>query len=105
MRVESPSSPHERRLVSIVRRLIISMRNLNFIKKDEKYIPHFMRIVPYSEWGRSPEGEEGEQHSPRDVHSIPASEHDVSSAPTPRPPDALIWMKCAKEPLPRGGAY
>ena len=20
-------------------------------------------------------------------------------------PDALIWMKCAKEPLPRGGAY
>ena len=46
------------------------MRNLNFIKKDEKYIPHFRRIVPYSEWGRSPEGEEGEQHSPRDVHSI-----------------------------------
>ena len=39
------------------------MRDSNSIKKDEKYIPHFRRTVPYSEWGRSPEGEEGEQYS------------------------------------------
>ena len=56
------------------------MRDPNSIKKDEKYIPHFRRIVPYSEWGRSPVGEEGEQHSPRDAHSI-------SRLITPQPPN------------------
>ena len=42
----------ERRSVHTVRRSIIFMRNSNFFKKDEKYIPHFRRSVPYSEWGR-----------------------------------------------------
>ncbi len=28
----------------------------------KKYIPHFRRTVLYFEWGRSPEGEEGEQY-------------------------------------------
>ncbi len=28
----------------------------------KKYIPHFRRTVLYSEWGRSPEGEEGVQY-------------------------------------------
>ena len=35
------------------------MRDSNFIKKDEKYIPHFRRIVPYSEWGRNTRREGG----------------------------------------------
>ena len=35
------------------------MRDPNFIKKDEKYIPHFRRIVPYSEWGRNTRREGG----------------------------------------------
>ena len=59
MRVESPSSPRERCSVSTVRRSIISMRDSNFIKKDEKHIPHFRRIVPYSEWGRKARREGG----------------------------------------------
>ncbi len=29
----------------------------------KKKVPHFRRIVLYSEWGRSPEGEEGAQYS------------------------------------------
>ena len=70
MRVESPSSPRERRSVSTVRRLIISMRDSNVIKKDEKYIPHFKRTELFSSGGGKPEGKEGEQYSPRDVHSI-----------------------------------
>ena len=28
----------------------------------KKYIPHFRRNELYPEWGRSPEGEEGEQY-------------------------------------------
>ena len=39
------------------------MRDSNSIKKNEKYIPHFRRSELYFEWGRSPEGEEGEQYS------------------------------------------
>ena len=35
------------------------MRDPNFIKNDEKYIPHFRRIVPYSEWGRKARREGG----------------------------------------------
>ena len=61
----------ERRSVYSVRRSIISMRYLNFIKKDEKSIPHFRRIALFPSGGGKPEGKEGEQHSPRDVHSIP----------------------------------
>ena len=59
MRVESPSSPRERRSVSTVRRSIIFMRDSNFIKKDGKCIPHFRRIVPYFEWGRNTRREVG----------------------------------------------
>ena len=54
------------------------MRDLNFIKKDEKHIPHFRRTELFTSGGGMPEGKEGEQHSPRDAHSIPTSEHDVS---------------------------
>ena len=70
MRVESPSSPRERCSVSTVRRSIISMRDSNSIKKDEKYIPHFRRTELFPSGGGKPAGKEGAQHSPRDVHSI-----------------------------------
>ena len=70
MRVESPSSPRERRSVSTVCRSIISMRDSNFIKKDEKHIPHFRRTALFTSGGGIPEGKVGAQHSPRDVHSI-----------------------------------
>ena len=32
---------------------------LKLYQKDEKYIPHFRRIVPYSEWGRKARREGG----------------------------------------------
>ena len=130
MRAESPSSPRERRSVYTVRRSIISMRYLNFIKKDEKHIPHFRRTALFPSGGGKPEGKEGEQLSPRDVYSIsrlsttkpagrgsqyfhvkgrtpvPTPEHDVYSIIiTPRRPDALIWMQNAKAPPFRRGAY
>ena len=57
------------------------MRNSNFIKKDEKYIPHFRRTALFPSGGGMPEGKEGEQHSPRDVHFILTSE---SAAPSER---------------------
>ena len=79
MRVESPSSPRERRLVSTVLRSIISKRDSNFIKKDEKYIPHFRRTALFTSGGGIPEGKEGEQYSPRDVHFILTSEHAAPS--------------------------
>ena len=61
----------ERCSVNTVRRSIISMRNSNSIKKDEKYIPHFRRIALFTSGGGIPEGMEGEQHSHvRDMHSI-----------------------------------
>ena len=75
----------ERRSVHTVRRSIIFMRNSNFFKKNEKYIPHFRRTALFTSGGGIPEwgspqnrrrqfcgvpGLEGEQHSPRDVHSI-----------------------------------
>ena len=63
MRVESPSSPRERRSVSTVRRSIISMRDSNSIKKDEKYIPHFRRTELFTSGGGTPEGKEGGQYS------------------------------------------
>ena len=49
----------ERCSVSTVRRSIISMRDSNFIKKDEKYIPHFRRIALFSSGGGTPEGKVG----------------------------------------------
>ena len=80
MRVESPSSPRERRSVYTVRRLIISMRDSNFIKKDEKHIPHFRRTELFPSGGGKPEGKEGEQYSHvRDVHPVLISEHAVLS--------------------------
>ena len=39
------------------------MRDSNFIKKDEKYIPHFRRTVLFTSGGGKPEGKEGEQYS------------------------------------------
>ena len=39
------------------------MRDSNFIKKDEKYIPHFRRITLFPSGGGKPEGKEGEQYS------------------------------------------
>ena len=55
------------------------MRNLNLIKKDEKYIPHFRRSELFPSGGGKPEGKEGEQYSPRDVHSILTLEHAAPS--------------------------
>ena len=55
------------------------MRNSNFIKKDEKYIPHIRRTEPFPSGGGKPEGKEGEQHSPRDVHSILMLEYAAHS--------------------------
>ena len=40
-------------------------------QKNEKYIPHFRRTALFPSGGGIPEGKEGEQHSTRDVHSIP----------------------------------
>ena len=56
------------------------MRNSNFFKKNEKYIPHFRRTALFTSGGGIPEGKEGEQYSPRDVHFILTSEHDALSA-------------------------
>ena len=56
------------------------MRDSNFIKKDEKCIPHFRRTALFPSGGGKPEGKEGEQHSPRDVHFILTSEHAAPSA-------------------------
>ena len=39
------------------------MRDPNFIKKDEKYIPHFRRTELFPSGGGKPEGKEGEQYS------------------------------------------
>ena len=46
------------------------MRDSNSIKKDEKYIPHFRGTALFTSGGGKPEGKEGEQYSPRDVHLI-----------------------------------
>ena len=64
-----------------VRRLGKRVRDLNFFKRCfhkgavrafmKKLVPHFRRNELYFEWGRSPEGEEGEQYSHVwDVHTI-----------------------------------
>ena len=55
------------------------MRDSNFIKKDEKYIPHFRRTELFTSGGGIPEGKEGEQHSPRDVQPVLNSEHAALS--------------------------
>ncbi len=39
------------------------MRDSNFIKKDEKHIPHFRRTELFPSGGGKPEGKEGEQYS------------------------------------------
>ena len=39
------------------------MRDSNFIKKDEKHIPHFRRTALFPSGGGIPEGKEGEQYS------------------------------------------
>ena len=39
------------------------MRDSKFIKKDEKYIPHFRRTELFPSGGGKPEGKEGEQYS------------------------------------------
>ena len=39
------------------------MRDSSFIKKDEKYIPHFRRTELFTSGGGKPEGKEGEQYS------------------------------------------
>ena len=38
------------------------MRDSNFIKKDEKHIPHFRRTELFTSGGGTPEGKEGEQY-------------------------------------------
>ena len=44
----------------------------------KKLVPRFRRSELYFEWGRSPEGEEGEQYSHvRGRTSILTSEHDA----------------------------
>ena len=39
------------------------MRDSNFIKKDEKHIPHFRRTALFPSGGGKPEGKEGVQYS------------------------------------------
>ena len=46
-------------------------------QKNEKYIPHFRRTALFPSGGGKPEGKEGEQHSPRDVHYIFTIKYDV----------------------------
>ena len=56
------------------------MRDSNFIKKDEKHIPHFRRTAHLPSGGGIPEGKEGEQYfHVKDVHSILTPEHAVPS--------------------------
>ena len=56
------------------------MRDSNYIKKDEKYIPHFRRTELFPSGGGKPEGKEGEQYSPvRGRALCPTFEHDVPS--------------------------
>ena len=55
------------------------MRDSNFIKKNEKYIPHFRRTELFPSGGGIPEGKEGEQHSPRDAYFILTLEHAATS--------------------------
>ena len=46
----------------------------------KKLVPHFRRSELYFEWGRSPEGEEGEQYSHvRDAHPVLTHEHAAPS--------------------------
>ena len=46
----------------------------------KKLVPHFRRSELYFEWGRSPEGEEGEQYSHvRDAHPVLTHEHAATS--------------------------
>ena len=57
------------------------MRDPNFIKNDEKYIPHFRRIVPYSEWGRKARREGGGATLPCQGRTpYPTFEYDALSA-------------------------
>ena len=47
------------------------MRDSNFIKSDEKFIPHFRRTELFTSGGGKPEGKVGEQYfHVRDVHPI-----------------------------------
>ena len=55
------------------------MRDSNFIKKDEKCIPHFRRTALFPSGGGKPEGKEGEQHSPVRGRTLNFTfEHDVT---------------------------
>ena len=56
------------------------MRDPNFIKNDEKYIPHFRMIVPYSEWGRKARREGGGATFPARRAPYFTFEHDALSA-------------------------
>ena len=57
------------------------MRDSNFIKKDEKYIPHFRRTALFTSGGGKPEGKEGVQYSHvRDAHFI---SHTLAKTKTP----------------------
>ena len=90
--VESPSSPRERCSVYTVRRSIISMRDSNFIKKDVKNIPHFRRIVPYSERGRNARREGGGTILPCQGRAPYFTfEHDALSALPPPTPLTLSF--------------
>ena len=92
-RVESPSSPRERRSVYTVRRLIISMRDSNSIKKEEKHIPHFRRTELFPSGGGKPEGKEGEQYS--HVRGL----HSFSPSSPPYPPSGCCLQE-RSHPLP-----
>ena len=57
------------------------MRSSNFIKKDEKYIPHFRRTKLFPSGGGIPEGKEGEQYfHVRGRTPVFIYEHDAPSA-------------------------
>ena len=57
----------------------------------KKLVPHFRRSELYFEWGRSPEGEEGEQYShvrgrtPVFIYEPPSPIGDVDPGITPSP--------------------
>ena len=55
------------------------MRDSKSIKKDETHIPHFRRIVPYSEWGRKARREGGGTTFPAGRALYFTFEHDAPS--------------------------
>ena len=71
---------------------------LKLYQKGQKYIPHFRRTELFPSGGGIPEGKEGEQHSPRDVHSI---SHLSTTKPAGR--GEQYSHVSGLHPIPQGG--